>query len=294
MNIEEIKRRRAAERARHRRQRIVLASVVCAAIASLLVVGYVKLRPQHDQPQSGAALVAQVTEPAQATPATADASATSVETLTPAPSPTPTPTPSPQKTPVAAKPRIVADYVPFGAERREQMAAYSQRRYGDSSVALRPKVIVLHYTAGGTAASVHDLFAANQPNGGELPGVVAHFIVDQDGAIYQELPLDTRGRHAIGLNHVSIGIEFVQEGGSGPEWADQQILHRKKQMAGGVALVAWLQEKYGIEYRDIIGHASANDHRYFKDLAGLRNDHGDWLGGDVAQFRKALRELRDR
>jgi N-acetyl-anhydromuramyl-L-alanine amidase AmpD len=172
------------------------------------------------------------------------------------------------------------------------MKEYCQRRYGDSSLVLHPKVVVLHYTAGGTAESTHDLFAANEPNGGELPGVVAHFVVDKDGTIYQQLPLDIRGRHAIGLNQVAIGIEFVQEGGSGPEWADQQILHRKKQLTGGLALVAWLQEKFGIADRDVIGHASADDHRYFKDLAGMHNDHGDWLGGDVAQFRKALRKLR--
>ena len=293
MDIEEIKRRRAAARAARRRRNIILAAVACAAVATLLVAGYVKLRPQPAESGSTAA-VQHETQPGDTSP---QASSTPItQSPSPAeltPEPTPTPTPSPEKTFVAEKPRIVGDYIPFGPERQQQMAAYSQRRYGDSSIKLKPKVIVLHYTAGGTAQSTHDLFAANQRNGGELPGVVTHFVVDKDGTIYQELPLDTRGRHAIGLNHVSIGIEFVQDGGSGPEWADQQILHRKKQMAGGLALVAWLQDKYGIEYRDIIGHATANDHRYFKDLSGTTNDHGDWLGGDVAQFRKALREFRE-
>lgn len=292
MDIEEIKRRKAAARARQRRRRVVVAVVACAAVIALVAVGYVKLRPHRSGPQASTP-VAQATQAAQHTAASATATAASaVETLTPAPTPTPKLSPTPQKTFVAAKPHIVADYIPFGAKRRQQMAEYSQRRYGDSSIVLHPKVIVIHYTAGGTAASVHDLFASNTPNGGELPGVVSHFIVDKDGTIYQELPLDIRGRHAIGLNHVAIGIEFVQEDGSGPEWADQQILHRKKQMAGGLALVAWLQAKYGIQDRDVIGHASANDSRYFKDLAGKTNDHGDWLGGDAAQFRKALRKLR--
>jgi hypothetical protein len=291
MDLEAIKRRKAAERARRRRRRVILSVVACAAVATLLLAGYVKLRPRPSEPDKVATPVAQGSETTRETPA-ATASSQAVETLTPAPSPTPSPTPKPERTFVAAKPHVVADYIPFGAERRQQMAGYSQRRYGDSSIVLHPKVIVLHYTAGGTAASVHDLFASNTPNGGELPGVVAHFIVDQDGTIYQELPLDIRGRHAIGLNHVAIGIEFVQADGSGPEWADQQILDRKKQMAGGLALVAWLQARYGIQDRDVIGHASANDHRYFKDLAGKTNDHGDWLGGDTAKFRKALRELR--
>lgn len=292
MDVEEIKRRRAAARAARRRRRIVLAVTACTVVAALLVAGYVKLRPQPNE-SGGAAVTQPRTQPESA----ASQLAATQLAESPSPSeltvqPTPTPTPSPEETFVARKPPIVADYIPFGAERRRQMADYSQRRYGDSSTALEPKVIVLHYTAGSTAQSAHSLFAANQPNGGELPGVVAHFIVDKDGVIYQQLPLDTRGRHTIGLNHVAVGIELVQEGGSGPEWADQQILRRKKQMAGALALVAWLQEKYAIDYRDIIGHASADDHRYFKDLAGMDNDHGDWLGGDVAEFRKALRHLR--
>lgn len=265
-------------------------SVACAAAAALLIAGYVTLRPEPSQGQEGSAPAARATETEQAAAVATDAPQSSIETLTPAPSST-LAAPSTRAF-VASKPPVVADYIPFGAGRRQQMAEYSQRRYGDSSTTLAPKVIVLHYTAGGTAQSAHDLFAANQPNGGELPGVVAHFIVDTDGTIYQELPLGTRGRHTIGLNHVAIGIEFVQDAGSGPEWADQQILYRKQQMAGGLALVAWLQERYGIEDRDIIGHASADDHRYFKDLTGMDNDHGDWLGGDVAEFRQALRELR--
>jgi hypothetical protein len=293
MDLEEIKRRRAAAKAARRRRNIVLAAVACAAVAALLVAGYVKLRPQPAE-SGGTAAVQHETQSGDTEPQASSTPITeSPAPEEPTPEPTPTPTPSPQKASVAEKPHIVADYIPFGPERQQQMADYSQRRYGDSSIKLKPKVIVLHYTAGGTAQSTHDLFAANQPNGGELPGVVTHFVVDKDGTIYQELPLDTRGRHAIGLNHVAIGIEFVQDGGSGPEWADQQILHRKKQMAGGLALVAWLQDKYGIEYRDIIGHATANDHRYFKDLSGITNDHGDWLGGDVAEFRKELREFRD-
>lgn len=293
MDVEEVKRRRAAARAARRRRRIILVAVACVAVAGLVIAGYAMLRPRSTDPGGTAAAQPGM----QAESPTPQATSTPI-TESPSPQelssePTPTPTLTPEKAFVAEKPSIVADYIPFGAQRRQQMADYSQRRYGDSSTTLKPKVVVLHYTADGTAQSVHDYFAANQPNGGELPGVVAHFIVDKDGAVYQELPLDTRGRHAIGLNHVSIGIEFVQDGGSGPEWADQQILRRKKQMAGGLALVAWLQEKYGIDDRDIIGHASADDHRYFKDLAGMHNDHGDWLGGDVAQFRKTLRELRE-
>ena len=101
---------------------------------------------------------------------------------------------------------------------------------------LDPKVVVLHYTAGGTYQSAWSLFNSDQPNVGEKPGTVAHFIIDKDGTIYQLVPLDLRGRHTIGLNNVAIGIEFVQAAGSGDTWATSQIFQRAAQIKAGLAL----------------------------------------------------------
>jgi len=170
------------------------------------------------------------------------------------------------------------------------MADYSQRHYGEHTVALTPKVILLHYTAGGTAESVWAYFSRDVADGeyGELPGPVAHFIVDQDGTIYQLLPTDTRGRHVVGLNHRAIGIEFVQDAGSTPDWGDRQILARRKQCDAGLALVRYLMTKYGIAKKDVIGHAMANDHRLFVDLQGWHNTHGDWSAESVREFRRRL------
>jgi N-acetylmuramoyl-L-alanine amidase len=176
---------------------------------------------------------------------------------------------------------IVRDYIPWPATRQQEMIAYCRRHYGDATLLLRPKVVVLHYTAGGTAQGAHALFSADRPNNGELPGVVAHFVVDKDGTVYQELPLDVRGRHAVGLNQVSIGIEFVQDA-IGTHASEQAILARTAQATAGARLVAWLQRRYGIADNDVIGHAYANDSPYFKDLEGWRNSHSDWQRQDVA------------
>lgn len=187
------------------------------------------------------------------------------------------------------RPAIVRDLIPYGERRRAQMADYSQRHYGRHTYWLTdPKVVVLHFTAGSTYASAYWTFHANRPNAGELPGVSSHFVIDKDGVIYQLVPLSIRARHCVGLNHVSVSIEFVQETGSGSHWADRQILARKRQVNAGLRLVRYLMARYGITKRNVIGHAMANDSAYFKDLRGWRNTHVDWQAVDVREFRSRL------
>lgn len=195
------------------------------------------------------------------------------------------------------KPKLKWDPIPYGHDRRKQMAKYSKRHYGDRAWRLKdPKAIVIHYTASGSYRSVWNTFASNAPNLGEKPGVCSQFVVDKDGTIYQLTRLYARCRHTIGLNHVAFGIEFVQESiGAGSEEA---ILARRKQARAGARLVAWLKERYRIGIKNVIGHAMANGSPYFKDLKGWRNDHGDWPKGDVRDFRrkvvKVVSKHRDR
>ena len=119
--------------------------------------------------------------------------------------------------------RVVEDPIPFGAKRREETAQYSLRHYGQDTWRLTPHVIVLHFTDGSSYEGAHQLFASDTPNLGELPGDTSHFIIDTNGTIYQQLSTQIRGRHAIGVNWVAIGIEFVQPQGASSHWADQQI-----------------------------------------------------------------------
>jgi N-acetyl-anhydromuramyl-L-alanine amidase AmpD len=192
----------------------------------------------------------------------------------------------------APKPRIVEDPISYGGERREQMAGYSQRHYGEREWRLRdPDAVVLHYTAGGTYSSAWSAFDSNAPNRGELPGVCAHYVVKKSGRIAELVPPRIRCRHAVGLNHRSIGVEMVQEAGPGSAWADRQILDREPQIRAALRLVDWLQGRFEIATGDVIGHSMANDSPYFKDLEGWRNDHTDWLQKDVRVFRKRLRRL---
>ena len=187
----------------------------------------------------------------------------------------------------APRPSIVTKYIPFGATRRAQTADYSQRHYHQHTCWLtHPRVVVLHYTAGYTWQSAWYTFAANTAYNGEKPGTSAHFIIAKNGTIIQAVPLSLRARHAIGTNHTSIGIEFVQEGSG--HWADQQILARPAQMRAGLRLVRYLQGRFGIATRNVIGHAMANDAPCFRDYTGAVNHAVDWLAQDVRVFRSRL------
>jgi hypothetical protein len=192
---------------------------------------------------------------------------------------------------IAPAPRIVADHLRFGAERKAETAAYAERHYGTRSWRLDPTLIVLHYTESDTYASARSLFAADLPNRGERPGTCAHYVVDQDGTIYELVPPTLMCRHAVGLNHRAIGIEFVQSSnGHDSRWAVQQVLRRKAQTAAGVALVEYLQGQFAIEDGDVVGHAMVNDAKEFRDLEGWRNDHTDWQQPEVARFRSLLKK----
>jgi N-acetyl-anhydromuramyl-L-alanine amidase AmpD len=189
---------------------------------------------------------------------------------------------------VAPQPAIVQSPIPYGPGRRRQMEAYSKRHYGAASAKLRPRVIVLHFTANNSYSATWNTFASNAANRGEKPGTCAHFVIEKSGTIHQLVPLGVRCRHVIGLNHVAIGIEMVQETGGDARAAARKILNRPKQVRAALRLVRWLQGRYQIRNADVIGHAMANGHRRFKDLEGWKNDHADWQTPEVRAFRKRL------
>ncbi len=189
------------------------------------------------------------------------------------------------------KPPIVKKYIAFGAARKAQMADYSKRHYHQHTAKLnKPKVIVLHHTGGSTWQSAWWTFENNTAYNDELPGVVAHFIIGKDGTIYQCLPLNLRGRHAIGMNWTAIGIEFVQEPRDGKDahWMDKQILARKRQVRAGLRLVRYLRLRFEIERANVIGHAMADGSPHFLDYTGARNHAGDWHKAETKRFRSRL------
>ena len=50
----------------------------------------------------------------------------------------------------------------------------------------------------------------------------------------------------------------------------------------------YLKARFGIRNGDIVGHATANGSRFFKDLTGIKNGAGDWFAPEVKAFRSRL------
>jgi N-acetylmuramoyl-L-alanine amidase len=189
---------------------------------------------------------------------------------------------------VAPRPHIVWKPIPYGAQRKAEMAQYAQRHYGIHSWVLHPKVIVEHYTASNSFASAYATFVADVPDAElhQLPGTCAHFIVDRDGTIYQLVPLDVMCRHTVGLNDVAIGIEHVGT-------SDAQILDDAAQMRSSLALTAWLMARYRISLKNVIGHNESLTSPFHKELyAPWRHQtHGDWRKADMDVYRARLAAL---
>jgi len=193
---------------------------------------------------------------------------------------------------VVPRPHIVQKPIPYGAQRKAEMAAYAEKHYGVDTWRLEhPHVIVEHYTVTESFAPVYAEFSADVPDAElhELPGVCSQFVIDRDGTIYQLVPLGVMCRHTVGLNYTAIGIEHVG-------MSDAEVLHDPKQMASSLALTLWLMEKFHIPIGNVIGHAQSLTSPYHRELyAPWRcQTHADWQPADMVLYRAALRKLAAR
>jgi N-acetylmuramoyl-L-alanine amidase len=207
------------------------------------------------------------------------------------PSPSPSPSASPTRRPVP-RPPIVWKPIPFGPARRAETAAYARRHYGLNTWRLEgPHVIVEHYTVTTTWQSAWNTFASNAPDVEfhELPGVCAHFIVGQGGAIYQLVRLDTICRHTVGLDAAAIGIENVGT-------SDAQILHDPAQLRASIRLTLWLMDRFHIRLRNVIGHNESLTSPYHRELvaAWRCQTHADWTHADMQVYRRDVAALAKR
>jgi N-acetylmuramoyl-L-alanine amidase len=185
--------------------------------------------------------------------------------------------------------RVVRKPIPYGAERRAQMAAYARRHYGIDDYRLRdPKVIVEHYTVTDTFQPVFNTFAVNQPDPElhELPGVCSHYVIDRDGTIYELVPPRIMCRHTVGLNYTAIGIEHVGR-------SDAQVTGNRRQLAASLRLTRMLQGRYEIATRNVIGHNENRSSPYHRErVPRLRTQtHGDFPKPVMDGYRRALRRL---
>jgi N-acetylmuramoyl-L-alanine amidase len=183
-------------------------------------------------------------------------------------------------------PAIRQDPIPFPAHRRAEMRRYARRHYGiDSDRLQQPKVIVEHVTANDSYRATWNTFAPDRPDSelGELPGTCAHFVVDRKGRVHQLVPLDLMCRHTVGLNYTAIGIENVAT-------TDGELMANRRQLRASLALTRWLQARFAIAGRDVIGHNESLSSPYHRErVARLkRQTHGDMSHATMTRYRRRL------
>ncbi len=149
----------------------------------------------------------------------------------------------------------------------------------------KPRFLVIHYTAGASAAGAISWFS-RKPKA----NTSAHLVIDHDGEITQMLPFDTVGWHAgesrwknvKGLNSHSVGIEIANFGvlnqnanGDWVSWTGRSVpssrvvlaehkhspgvtrgweMFDESQFMATVAAAQAIVEEYDIQPWDVVGH----------------------------------------
>lgn len=157
---------------------------------------------------------------------------------------------------------IITKPITYDSERKQLSLEYLKNHHGliQKEPTIIPKIIVLHYTAGGTLSSnfnyFNNTYIENSRNFNKKQSklnVSSHYLVDRDGTIYQIIPDTLFARHTIGLNYCAIGVENIG--------SKKQPL-TKKQVEANAFLIRKLTKEYNIEY--VIGHSEYGKFRKTK------------------------------
>lgn len=186
----------------------------------------------------------------------------------------------------AIKPALKKRPIPFPQKRKNEMAAYSQRHYGDNTFLLSsPQVIVEHYSVTSNLRAIYNTFAPDRPDVElhELPGVCSHFAIGPTGKIWQFVPLNIRCRHTVGLNYTAIGIEHVG-------FSDSDVLNRPAELKASLRLTHYLQCRFGIALQNVIGHNESLSSPFHKELVPSlkKQTHGDMTHAAMERYRRKL------
>ncbi|WP_193217828.1 MULTISPECIES: peptidoglycan recognition family protein [unclassified Imperialibacter] len=153
---------------------------------------------------------------------------------------------------------IKVDTIPtLNATKLELTKQYCLENYGVASYKLdSPKIVLVHFTVIPTLKETVEYFQKDSIESSRTNiskfsqmNVGIHYIVDKDGSIYKLVPDTVIARHAIGFNHIAIGIENIAKDAS-----DLTPV----QLESNARLISLLKERNpGLEY--MVGHHEYND-----------------------------------
>jgi beta-N-acetylhexosaminidase len=180
--------------------------------------------------------------------------------------------------------------IEFGDKRVELTKEYIKAHYNldVKDIKIIPRIIVVHHTAiddfkDSLSRFTSQTLPTDRPDivGAGAINVSTHFMVESDGTVNQLMPLDFMGRHVIGLNYNSIGIENVGGANSKDNLTDAQL-------KSNIELMEELKKRFEtIEY--VIGHY---EYRCFEghDLwLELDDDYRTFKDDPAPRFMKDLR-----
>lgn len=194
-----------------------------------------------------------------------------------------------------APPAIIDKPIRFDEARKALTVEYRKLHQDPDArdIEIEPRVVILHYTAGGSAMATWRYFNRLEMEGSRARlaragrvNVSSHFLVDRDGTIYRLMPETWMARHCIGLNHIAIGVENV---GDGKRWplTDAQV-------KANIALVRYLAGRHRITH--LIGHHEARalegTDLWLERDAKYRNRKSDPGPRFLARVRAGLADLK--
>ena len=191
--------------------------------------------------------------------------------------------------------RLQAQQVPYfeksiiWTEQRTKLSLeYLEKRHGivQSTPIITPRMVVVHWTAiptleGSFQAFNPELLPNSRPELQQASAlnVSVPYLVDRDGSVFKLMPDTLFGRHCIGLNYMSIGIENVGDG--------KKHKLTKPQLRSNIALIRDLAANHPIEY--LIGH---HEYLKFKGTTLWKETDPDYQTTKVDPGRKFMRRLR--
>jgi N-acetylmuramoyl-L-alanine amidase len=149
--------------------------------------------------------------------------------------------------------RIRDKPISFSEWRVQQTLGYVESRYGvkQESLEMLPVMVVSHYTAMDSLDVSFNYMNREEMESGRSQlkkaggaNIAVHFLVGKAGDIYRLMPENHIGRHAIGLNRHSIGIENV---------GNDEASLTTAQVEANELIVRRLVKKFPIQY--LIGHS---------------------------------------
>lgn len=148
-----------------------------------------------------------------------------------------------------------------------ELYALQKDKAGLVAITFDPKIVVIHYTVITDLAATIRYFSNETIEAGRKQvsangalNVGVQFVVDRDGKIYQLYPETVMSRHAIGLNHLAIGIENIGNGDIGE--GDKSHPLTEAQLISNVKLVKYLASKHP-NIKTMVAHS---EYRLLEDV----------------------------